>query len=106
MAFSARPYNRTSMVNSITVASGATSGAVPVPPAKMYTVFVYPDSGATVSVYLIGSSDAAVAAGTHNRQAWSEGAVSEDTVKVVDGPLTAIEVSSASAGATVEIVTI
>ena len=105
MAFTKRPYNRTSQVNSVSVGAGATE-VVKLPPAEKYSIFVYPGSGATVSISVIGSKDALIDADTYESQAWSEGDVTTDTHKVLDGPLTGLELASTVATSVVEIVTI
>jgi len=100
-----RRYARASHQGSTTIAADG-SERISLPPAAKYTLFLYPTDGATVTVNLIGSSDAAVAAGTHNKQAWATGDITEDTVKVIDGPLTAIEIESADEACDVEVVTL
>jgi hypothetical protein len=74
--------------------------------SERITVAVFPGAGATVSVQISISPLSVIETGSPNYVDWDAGDVTADTIRVIDGPVNAVKITSTAGTADYEMLAI
>jgi hypothetical protein len=96
-------YRTASQTVSGSLADGGSETVRTNPGNHRITIAVFPGAGATVSVQVTISALSELEGGSPNYVDWDAGDVSDDTIRVIDGPINGVKISSSGGTAVYEL---